>query len=182
MWCLKYTILFCIDIKLWTEVSYAKSPFPCSSLWFAWTPYNWHGKEEMLLSQVPVRCDIQFSRTAALLGAKNVFCMHPYFNYFSPFFFSFLIPTFLHCSPPAFQQLFMYQRIYICSVAFWTNGVFFPSFVTEVTTCFCWLCFLVFFFSFGIFADGKQALKCSPPLVHEEIAIAFQSQHGVAFH
>lgn len=145
MWCLKYTILFCIDIKLWTEVSYAKSPFPCSSLWFAWTPYNWHGKEEMLLSQVPVRCDIQFSRTAALLGAKNVFCMHPYFNYFSPFFFFLSNPYISSLLPSRFSATFYVPTHLHLLSSFLNKWCFFPLLCNRSYNLFLLALFFVFF-------------------------------------
>lgn len=146
MWCLKYTILFCIDIKLWTEVSYAKSPFPCSSLWFAWTPYNWHGKEEMLLSQVPVRCDIQFSRTAALLGAKNVFCMHPYFNYFSPFFFFLSNPYISSLLPSRFSATFYVPTHLHLLSSFLNKWCFFPLLCNRSYNLFLLALFFGFFF------------------------------------
>lgn len=101
-------------------------------------------------------------------------------------FFFFLIPTFLHYFPPCLLQLIrgliltafcalivMYKHISLVSGL--SNKwilFFFPPVYTEITV----------FHPFGIFPYRKQALKCSPLLVHEEITVAFQSQHGVVFH
>lgn len=96
------------------------------------------------------------------------FLSNPYISSLLPSRFSatFYVPTHLHLLS-----------------SFLNKWCFFPLLCNRSYNLFSLALFFVFFFfSFGIFADGKQALKCSPPLVHEEIAIAFQSQHGVAFH
>lgn len=109
-------------------------------------------------------------------------CMH-ILNIYSFFFFNPHISTLLSSLSSATYQgsnidCFLCFDCYVPAHQFsqWLikqmDSFFFPPVYTEITV----------FHPFGIFPYRKQALKCSPLLVHEEIAVAFQSQHGVVFH
>lgn len=78
------------------------------------------------------------------LGSElNVFCMHPYFNCFPLFFLS---NPYISSLPPS-HSFYVPAHLHLLN-SFLNKGWFFPSFVTEVTTCFCWFC-CVFFFHLG---------------------------------
>lgn len=132
-----------------------------------------------------------------MLSARRKLCLEleMYFactRILDAFSFAFFIPISIHYFHPSLSQLFSraltLSALYALFVFFFFKSPllspksafaqwllkqmnsFFPPLCTEITI----------FIQFGIFLNGKQTLKCTL-LVHEDVTVAFQSQHGVVF-